>query len=77
MVVSFVLYLVVLVVIGLVSARRARSTDDFLPAGRRLGVVASSFSTEATSMSGWLLMGLPGQVFRLGLVASCLKKCMR
>ena len=67
MLTTFVLYLILLLVIGAIATRRTQSTDDFLLAGRRLGPLAAALSSAATSMSGWLFMGLPGKVFQFGL----------
>ena len=64
---TFFLYLVVLVGIGFYSLRYSRSFEDFILAGRRLGPWVVAFSAQASDMSGWLLLGLPGEAFKKGL----------
>jgi len=69
MIISLILYLAVVLVISYFASRRLSSREDFLIAGRKLGSLTTAFSSEATSMSGWLLLGFPGQVFKAGLSA--------
>jgi sodium/proline symporter len=64
---AMILYLLVLVVIGVVYARVAnRSSNDYFIGGRRLGSLMAAMSAEASDMSGWLLMGLPGVAYFTG-----------
>ena len=70
MLTAFIVYLIVLLVAGVVATQRAKSKDDFLLAGRRLGPLAAGFSAAATSMSGWLFMGLPGRVLQIGFAGA-------
>lgn len=67
--VAFVVYLVILVVVGLLTLRLTRTLADFLLAGRRLGPWVAALSAKASSESGWLLIGLPGQAFAQGFTA--------
>ena len=53
-------YLAVMIVIGVVYSKRNKSSDDFYLGGRKLGPVVTAMSAEASDMSSWLLMGLPG-----------------
>ena len=48
---AFILYLIVLIVIGIYTARLSKSLDDFLIAGRKLGVLPVAISAEASDMS--------------------------
>jgi len=57
---AFVLYLAVMVVIGLRSAGKNKSSSDFFLGGRKLGPWVTALSAEASDSSAWLLMGLPG-----------------
>lgn len=66
-VVAIGLYLILMVVIGLISSRKNRNVDDFYLGGRRLGPVVAAMSAEASDMSSWLLMGLPGVAYFTGL----------
>jgi sodium/proline symporter len=65
--VSFGLYLLVLVFIGILAYGRSRSLEDFVLGGRRLGAWVTAISAKASDMSGWLLLGLPGQAFSGGV----------
>lgn len=56
------------IAIGLYFSKRAnKSTADYFLGGRSLGPWVSAFSAEASDMSGWLLMGLPGLAYWTGL----------
>jgi sodium/proline symporter len=54
------------VLIGVIYSRRTRNVGDFYLGGRRLGPLVTAMSAEASDMSSWLLMGLPGAVYALG-----------
>lgn len=69
LVLAFVIYLIILVLIGLWSSKLNRTLDDFLIAGRKLGTWPVALSAEASDMSGWLVMGLPGRGFMYGIGA--------
>lgn len=61
-------YLLVVIGIGLYYTRRANeSSDNYFIGGRKLGPWITAMSAEASDMSGWLLMGLPGVAYWLGL----------
>ena len=60
-------YLVGMIVVGMVYSRRNKSTDDFYLGGRRLGPLVTAMSAEASDMSAYLLMGLPGVALLAGL----------
>lgn len=64
---AIVAYLVVVVGIGVVLAKRNRTTEDFYLGGRKLGPFVTAMSAEASDMSSWLLMGLPGVAYVTGL----------
>jgi sodium/proline symporter len=58
----------VVIGIGLYFAKRSNaSTDNYLIGGRTLGPWVAAMSAEASDMSGWLLMGLPGVAYWCGL----------
>src|SRR5699024_11101798 len=42
---------------------------DYMLAGRKLGALVTALSAGAADMSGWLIMGLPGEIYGEGLVA--------
>ncbi len=53
-------YLAAMIVIGVIYSKKNKSSDDFYLGGRKLGPVVTAMSAEASDMSSWLLMGLPG-----------------
>lgn len=64
--VAFVAYLAIMVVIGAVYMKKNNSAEDYFLGGRKLGGFVAALSAQASDMSGWLLMGLPGAVYALG-----------
>lgn len=68
--ISFVVYTVGIVVVGLYSARFAsRSTSDYLLARKGLGAWVTAVSASASSESGWVTLGLVGTAFSEGMAA--------
>ncbi len=67
---AVVLYLVFLLFIGFSYARRNKNAHDFYLGGRRLGPIVTAMSAEASDMSSWLLMGIPGLTFFCGIAES-------
>ena len=64
---AMLIYFVVVVVIGFVYARRSNSSsEEYFLGGRGLGPWLTALSAEASDMSGWLLMGLPGVAYFTG-----------
>ncbi len=63
---TFVVYFVFLLTIGWFFYNRTRNLEDYLIGGRRLGRWVTALSAQASDMSGWLLMGLPGAVLLFG-----------
>ena len=66
-VISIVIYMLGMLAIGVVYTRRSNGVDDFYLGGRKLGPVVTAMSAEASDMSSWLLMGLPGVAYFTGL----------
>ena len=67
MLVSIGGYLLIVQIIGIWCSRRNNSVDDFYLGGRKLGPLVTAMSAEASDMSSWLLMGLPGVAYATGL----------
>jgi sodium/proline symporter len=66
--VAMCVYLVTVIGIGLFYMKRANeSPDNYFIGGRKLGPWIAAMSAEASDMSGWLLMGLPGVAYWFGL----------
>ena len=65
-VVTFVVYMAICLVLGFVAWRRTTNLKDFILGGRSLGPWVTALSAQATDMSGWLLLGLPGFAYLAG-----------
>lgn len=65
--VTIALYLLVTICIGAYFSKTNKSTEDFYLGGRRLGPLVAAMSAEASDMSSWLLLGLPGLALATGL----------
>ena len=66
-IVSFALYLVLLIAIGLIFYEKKSTVEKYLLGGRGLGSWVTAMSAQASDMSGWLLMGLPGTIYFAGI----------
>lgn len=66
---AFMLYLVLMMSIGLYYSRRQKNLSSYILGDRQLGPWLTSMSAEASDMSGWMLMGLPGYAYLHGLSA--------
>ncbi len=60
-------YMAMMIVIGAMYAKRNKNAEDYLLGGRKLGPWVGALSAEASDMSGWLLMGLPGLAYLTGI----------
>ena len=66
--IAMIIYMAIVVVIGVVYAKKAnKSSENYFLGGRSLGPWVTAMSAEASDMSGWLLMGLPGVAYWCGL----------
>ncbi|MBQ1316811.1 MAG: sodium/proline symporter [Lachnospiraceae bacterium] len=65
--ITMIVYLGGMIGIGIAYSRRNRTVDDFYLGGRKLGPLVTAMSAEASDMSSWLLMGLPGVALLAGL----------
>lgn len=66
MLVTIVVYLLVMVGVGIHYSHKNKNVSDFYLGGRKLGPIVTAMSAEASDMSSWLLMGLPGVAFLTG-----------
>lgn len=64
--IAFACYLILMIIIGIISMKKTNSTEDYFLGGRNLNGWFAALSAQASDMSGWLLMGLPGSVYALG-----------
>ena len=67
---TMALYLMMMIGIGVWVYKRTTNLDDFVLGGRSLGSVPAALSAQASDMSGWLLLGLPGAIYVSGIGAS-------
>ena len=65
--ITFVVYFIFLLGIGFYFYRRNVSIEDYLLGGRGMGAWVTALSAQASDMSGWLLMGLPGAIYLGGM----------
>lgn len=64
--VAFVAYMAMMIAIGAKYMKRTNSSEDYFLGGRGLSGWVAALSAQASDMSGWLLMGLPGAVYAFG-----------
>src|SRR5690606_36175816 len=69
-VITFVVYILAMVLIGFIAYRDTKNFSDYILGGRSLGSLVTALSAGASDMSGWLLMGLPGAIFVAGISES-------
>ena len=61
-------YMLIVILIGVFFAKKSQeSSENYFLGGRSLGPWVAAMSAEASDMSGWLLMGLPGVAYWCGL----------
>lgn len=63
---AFALYLLMMIIVGIICARQSKDAEDYFLGGRKLNGWVAALSAQASDMSGWLLMGLPGSIYALG-----------
>lgn len=68
-IIAFAIYLGLMMYIGIYYYRKSRNLSDYILGGRKLGPWLTSMSAEASDMSGWMLMGLPGFAYSTGISA--------
>ena len=68
--ISFSLYMVVMLAIGVYFYLKTDDLSDYVLGGRGLGPAVTALSAGASDMSGWLLLGLPGMMYTQGVSGS-------
>src|SRR5690606_18258805 len=66
---TFAVYLAIILLMAWIAYRRTASLSDFILGGRSLNRWVTALAAQASDMSGWLLMGLPGFAYLAGLEA--------
>lgn len=69
-IVVLVVYLVLMIAVGTLFFKRTKNFSDYILGGRKLGSWTSALSAQASDMSGWLLLGLPGLAYASGVEAA-------
>lgn len=64
--IAFVCYLMLMIVIGGIYMKKTNNSEDYFLGGRGLSGWVAAMSAQASDMSGWLLMGLPGAIYAMG-----------
>jgi len=66
--ITMAIYMAIVIGIGVYFAKRSnQNSENYFLGGRSLNPWVSAMSAEASDMSGWLLMGLPGVAYWYGL----------
>lgn len=65
--VTFIVYLIGMLAIGLIFYSLTENLSDYVLGGRRLSGSVAALSAGASDMSGWLLLGLPGAMYAAGM----------
>lgn len=65
-VIALICYFAIMVIIGIITSKQTNGADDYFLGGRKLSGPVAALSAQASDMSGWLLMGLPGSIYALG-----------
>ena len=66
-IVSIVTYLAGMLIVGFLASRKTKDVGDFYLGGRKLGPFVTAMSAEASDMSSYLLMGVPGLAYFSGI----------
>lgn len=67
MIAAIALYLLCTLGIGVLFSKQNQDSGDFYLGGRKMGPLVVAMSAEASDMSSWLLMGLPGVAYLSGV----------
>lgn len=66
--IGFLIYLVIILIVGFVMYSRNKSHEDFILGGRSMNPWVVAFSERASGESAWLLLGLPGLGYAAGYI---------
>ena len=62
-IVTIVVYLAAMLLVGFAYSKTNNDSADFYLGGRKMGPLVTAMSAEASDMSSWLLMGMPGLAY--------------
>ncbi len=66
-IIAIIAYLGIMIYIGIAYSKQSTQASEFFLGGRKLGPLVTAMSAEASDMSSYLLMGLPGLAYLSGL----------
>jgi len=69
-IIVLIIYLIGMVGIGYAYYKKTSDFADYVLGGRQLGSWTAALSAQASDMSGWLLIGLPGAAYVAGIEAA-------
>ncbi|MBP5203971.1 MAG: sodium/proline symporter PutP [Candidatus Methanomethylophilaceae archaeon] len=64
---AFIIYFALVLGVGFYFYKRSSNMEDYILGGRSMNPYVTALSAQASDMSSWLLMGLPGAVLLMGL----------
>ncbi len=64
---TFLIYFSAIITVGIFASRVTKNLSDFVLGGRSLSGAIAAMGVGASDMSGWLLLGLPGAIYALGI----------
>lgn len=65
--ISIIVYMIAIIIVGIYYTKKNNNAGDFYLGGRKLGPFVTAMSAEASDMSSYLLMGLPGLAYLSGV----------
>lgn len=68
-IVTIVVYLAAMLLVGFAYSKTNNDSTDFYLGGRKMGPLVTAMSAEASDMSSWLLMGMPGLAYLTGIAS--------
>ena len=69
-IIAIAVYLIGMIFIGIRFSNQNKNSEDFYLGGRKMGPLVVAMSAEASDMSSWLLMGLPGVAYLSGVCSA-------
>ena len=69
-IIAIVVYLGAMLYVGFAFSKNNNNAEDFYLGGRKMGPFVTAMSAEASDMSSWLLMGLPGVAYLSGICSA-------
>ena len=69
-IIAIAAYLIGMICIGIRFSNQNKTSEDFYLGGRKMGPLVVAMSAEASDMSSWLLMGLPGVAYLSGVCSA-------